>query len=327
MITKKENLGAKKLSTIAVLLFGGALISLGLDELLSLSVKPERLQATLYGATEEVHAPADPFLNISLVARAAYVEDITTGKVLFAQNENEKLPLASVTKLMTALVAREHMGESAVVTLSAEDIAQEGDSGLRVGERWRLGDLLDVMLLVSSNDAAHAVARFVEAQGQEEGNARVPASFVSMMNEKARALGLTSMEFFNASGLDVEQGGNGALMNTTAGGYGSAREVVLLMNELWRKYPETLEVTARKGVQTSSQDGIVHVLQNTNEATGHFLGLAASKTGFTTLAGGNLAMIIDRDIGSPVALVVLGSGYKERFEDMQVLVGAMREAL
>lgn len=307
----------KKFSALAILLFGGALLSVGVQEIFSFSGNTKNQQASAIGAiTEEIRAPKDPYLNIALEARAVYVYNLKTKEVFFAKNENEKHPLASVTKLMTALVAREHMGESVVLTTLSDDISAEGDSGLRTGERWRLGDILDVLLLVSSNDAAHAVARFVGGEGRDGDTESFRTQFIAMMNTKARTLGFSTMEFFNEAGLDVNPSLNG--------GYGSAREVALLMSELWNKYPETIEVTARKDARIYSQDNIAHILPNTNEIVGQIPGLVASKTGFTDISGGNLAVIFDRGVGEPIAIVVLGSTYKGRFDDMQKLVGLSR---
>ena len=322
MITKK-NPSFKKISALAAVLFGGAFLSLGLQGIISVAGPSQNLQASVRGAgtnAEEVHAPRDPFQNIALEAHAAYVLDLVSGKVLFSRNEEEKLPLASVTKLMTAFVAREHAREGSIATLTKDDLSAEGDSGLRVGEHWKLSNLLDVMLLVSSNDAAHAIASFVGAEGKSADDQ--PASrarFVQMMNEQAKTLGFSAMEFFNESGLDVDE--------TTNGGYGSAHEVALLMMNLWRKYPETLEITTHKDARIYSQDGGAHILPNTDEAIGHFPGLIGSKTGYTKLAGGNLAIVFDRGVGSPVVAVVLGSGYKERFADMQRLTDATLKVL
>lgn len=318
----KEEISAKRLSVLAVVLGGGALFALLLQALLSFAIPIQAQMQTQEqaGTPDELRAstPADPFENIVLEARAAFVFDLKKRSVLFARNENEKLPLASVTKLMTALVAREHMSESVVVTLAGDDISVEGDSGLRIGERWRIGDLLGVMLLVSSNDAAHAVAGFVGSEGQPNTDTEnVRAKFVSMMNEKALALGLAQTQFFNESGLDVNDAQNG--------GYGSAHDVAILFEELWKKYPETIEVTARKDARIVSQDSIAHILPNTNEIVGKISGLVASKTGYTDLAGGNLAIIFDRGISDPVIAVVLGSTYKGRFDDMEKLVEAARK--
>ncbi len=315
MITKKENQAFKKFSVLMSVLFVGALLTLGTQGLASSTIPQRNMSASVVHAlNEEIRAPQSPFQNIAIEARAVYVLDVATGNVLFAQNENEKLPLASVTKLMTALVARERMSENIVVTLNKDDLAKEGDTGLRPGERWLIGNLIDVMLLVSSNDAAHAIAAFVGLGGQDIGLPASRTNFIQMMNEKSKMLGFLTLEFFNESGLDVSE--------TKNGGYGSAREVSLLMTELWKKYPETLEVTARKDARIYSYDKLAYTLPNTNEATGQFPGLLGSKTGYTSLAGGNLAIIFDRGVGSPVVAVVLGSTRNERFEDMQKLVSA-----
>lgn len=332
----REEITAKKLRALAVVLGGSAFLAVTLQTFL-VSALPTQAQMQIQTKGENISrepSPSiestDPFENIALEARAAFVFDLKKRAVLFARNENEKLPLASVTKIMTALVAREHMGENVVATLTGDDISVEGDSGLRVGERWRLGDLLSVMLLVSSNDAAHAVADFVGSDGQPNAdmeNAR--AKFVSMMNEKALALGLTQTQFSNESGLDMDVSaqvaGSPTTVMATAGGYGSAHDVALIFAELWGKYPETIEITARKDARIVSQDDLAHILSNTNEIVGKISGLVASKTGYTALAGGNLAIIFDRGIGDPVVAVVLGSTYKGRFDDMEKLVSAARK--
>lgn len=324
MNTKKdrEKIITKRAHALLVVLGGGAGLAIAMQGLLSFAIPTQAETTTDVSAREEIRATKiiNPFENISIEARAVYVFDLKTGTVLYAKNENEKLPLASVTKLMTALVARERLPESAVVTLTKDDLSAEGDSGLRPGERWRLGDILNAMLLISSNDAAHAVAGFVGANGTPASTANTDvyrASFVQMMNEKAVALKLNQMEFFNESGLDVSI--------TQNGGYGSARNVAELLSILWNKYPETVEITSHKDAHIYSQDNIAHILPNTNEIVGHIPGLVASKTGFTNISGGNLAVIFDKGMGEPVVAVVLGSGYKERFADMQKLVEAARK--
>ena len=334
MITKKENHSVKKFSALMAVLFGGALLSLGFQGVLSSAIPFKNQGASLAEASPEQKKVAeDPFAKITLEARAVFVYDLTTGKTLFSKNENEKLPLASITKIMTTLVARDHTSSGMVVTLTKDDLSAEGDTGLRPGERWRMADLLDVMLIVSSNDAAHAVASFVGSNGQSisEGDEAVARTqFIKMMNEKAHQLGFNSMEFFNESGLDIsgvvnERGTKNA--RDTAGGYGSARDVSLLFSELWKKYPTAVEITTHKDARITSQNGIAHILPNTDEALGHFPGVIGSKTGYTTLAGGNLAIIFDVGIGHPVVAVVLGSTYNGRFEDMVKLVKATLKTL
>ena len=322
MNTKKEmeGLSPRRLRNLAVVLGIGAFLSIVLQGVLSFAIPTQAEMLAQQDTAEEIRSTQsiNPFDGILLEARAVYVFDLKTNKVLFARNENEKLPLASVTKIMTALLAREQVSESAVITLSKNDLAMEGDSGLRPSERWRTGDLLNVMLLVSSNDAAHAVSLFVGGKDFQGEPRDAQKHFVSMMNGKALSLGLSKMEFSNESGLDISE--------TQNGGYGSAHDVAFLFSELWRKYPETVEVTARRDSRIVSQDNLAHVLLNTNEIVGQIPGLIASKTGYTKLAGGNLAVIFDRGIGDPIVAVVLGSGYKGRFDDMKKLVVAANNA-
>lgn len=319
------DLSPKRLKAMGVIVAGLFLTALSLQAFSSgyspsvgMSViKGDRITAKVLGyETPELE---DLFAGIALTSRAAFVFDVTAGKALFALNAYEKLPLASITKVMTAMIAREHASKEAVITLTDDNLAIEGDSGLLAGERWRLGDLSGVMFAVSSNDAAHAISGFVGSDGQNAYGIPGHAHFIQMMNEKARELGLTSMEFFNESGLDVDE--------TRNGGYGSARDVAFLAIELYKKFPEVFAPTTRSATRFVSQDGVSHIFPNTNEAIGHFPGLLASKTGYTTLAGGNLVIIFDAGIGRPIAAVVLGSTYKGRFDDMQALVLAARAAL
>lgn len=329
MDTRKNTteLSAKKFKYLIIVLGGGAFFAVLFHGFLSFTLVSQADTVVTDLVHEEINIPApNPFADIALEARAAYVFDLSTKKVLFAKNENEKLPLASVTKLMTALVARDYTRNDVIITLVKEDLSVEGDSGLFLGERWRMGDILDVMLLVSSNDAAHAIAGFVgtkELPNMDTENAQM--KFINMMNEKARTLGFSTMEFFNESGLDIEN--KNTLTPTKAGGYGSAREVASLMATLWKSYPETTEITSQKNARITSRDNILHILSNTNEAIGHFPGMLVSKTGYTDLAGGNLVILFDVGIGHPIVAVVLGSTYKGRFEDMRSLTQATLKTL
>jgi D-alanyl-D-alanine carboxypeptidase (penicillin-binding protein 5/6) len=268
----------------------------------------------------------DPFKDITFGARAVYVYSLLEERVLFAKNEDKRLPLASITKLMTALTARDYMNESTVVVLSGDDLLTEGDSGLLVDERWRLGELLQMMLLVSSNDAATAASRLVGSGGQDSIEPSIARTrFIQMMNDEAEKLGLVSLEFSNESGLDIKETENDSVLVRRAGGFGSARDVAQLASVLWKKYPDVFEITAHKDARMMSQSEITHTLINTNEITGHIPGLMASKTGYTDLAGGNLVVIFDISIGHPVVAVVLGSTQKGRFEDMEKIAKTVIE--
>ncbi len=129
-------------------------------------------------------------------AEAYLVQNGVTGEVLAAHDERERLPMASITKLMTALVAVEssRLDEVVTVTRGAAGVG-ESTINLRAGERIPLRDLIRAALVQSANDAAHAIAAHV-------GNGSV-ARFVDLMNERARELLLTDTHFVNPDGLDA----------------------------------------------------------------------------------------------------------------------------
>jgi D-alanyl-D-alanine carboxypeptidase (penicillin-binding protein 5/6) len=162
-----------------------------------------------------------PFDDIHLVAKAAYVYDIRTGQTLYAKNENERLPLASITKVMTALVASDIAPEGTPITVTTDAILADGDSGLRVGERWALKDLLDFSLAASSNDGMRAVALTLGALNNPvSGDDSARDEFIRLMNNKAEAINLKNTYYFNETGLDESAHKGGA--------YGTARDMALL---------------------------------------------------------------------------------------------------
>lgn len=251
----------------------------------------------------------------ALEAKAAYVIDAITGEVLYSQNATTSLPLASVTKLMTALTAYEQVPPSTVATVRASDVAQEGDSGLLANEQWRLKDLLDFTLLVSSNDGASALASASMAFSTSSTDANVrKGEFVTLMNQKAQKLGLTDTYFTNESGLDIS--------STTAGAYGSAKDMTALFSYILETHPEIIEATRYEKVSFTSIDDFRHPAKNTNEAVNAIPGLIGSKTGLTDLAGGNLVLGMDVGFGRPVIIAVLGSSEKGRFADAEALASS-----
>ena len=132
--------------------------------------------------------------NLKLSAKSAYLYDYNTKRALYSKNENIRLPMASTTKIMTALVALENCELTREVKITKESVGIEGSSiYLKAGEVLLLEDLLYALMLRSANDAAVAIA--VEVGGSEEG-------FVEMMNEKAEELSLSNTHFENPHGLD-----------------------------------------------------------------------------------------------------------------------------
>lgn len=251
------------------------------------------------------------FQSISVTANdftgnSLYAYDTTTDEVLFAQNENEILPLASITKLMTAYVALKSLPQDTIVTISSSAISMTDDHGLLVDEKWLLEDIAKFTLLVSSNDGARAI--------REKFESTLPNSFVASMNAYAKVLGMNNTTFYNESGLD-----EGVL----AGSYGTASDVAILLEAFSNEYPQILATTAMKNVSLTSLSGVTHNIENTNESIYTYPGRLGSKTGLTNIAGGNLAFIFDRGVLSPTIVVVLGSTKEGRFEDMHVLINAI----
>jgi D-alanyl-D-alanine carboxypeptidase (penicillin-binding protein 5/6) len=256
-----------------------------------------------------------PFPTVKINAKAAYVYDARTKTVLYGKNEDARLPLASLTKLMSALVAYESAPAYGTVTIGQDALKAEGDSGLLAGEKWSLKDLLDFSLITSSNDGIRAVALALGAISKTHASSdEIMTDFVSRMNEKASELKLKDTYFFNETGLDESEVKNGA--------YGSAKDLAMLFDYILTYQPAILERTKERDPNILSLDKKIHPAGNTNLIVDEIPGLLGSKTGFTDIAGGNLVIGFDPEIGRPIVISVLGSTEKGRFEDMRALVAA-----
>ena len=193
-------------------------------------------------------------------AKAYLVQNSGTGEVLAADDERERLPMASITKLMTALVALEHASLDDVATISRRT-ASVGEStiNLRPGERETLRDLIRAALVQSANDAANAIAAFV-------GRGSV-GRFVELMNARARRLGLTDTHFANPDGLDAP------------GHVSSARDVTTLARVAMRK------PFIRETVRLVEAAAAGRRLHTWNDLLATFPNLIGVKTGHTAGAG------------------------------------------
>jgi D-alanyl-D-alanine carboxypeptidase (penicillin-binding protein 5/6) len=243
----------------------------------------------------------------TIQAKSYYVYDITENKAIFSKDEHEKLPLASITKLMSGLVFMDVLPSDTTVTINESDIALDADNGLSdsflPGEKWNLKDLLDFSLIMSSNGGIHAIASVFN-------NYEAPnnTDIIEMMNDKAASLGLKDTFFINETGLDVDKDMSGA--------YSSAYDVSMLLKNIIKNNPSLIESTSENTEDFVSESNIKHVASNTDAVMNEIPGLIASKTGYTDLAGGNLAVVFDAGIMHPVAVVVLGSTVDGRFSDV-----------
>lgn len=240
-----------------------------------------------------------------LEAKAAIIYDPVTGDVLFEKESQTQLPLASLTKLATARAVLSATNNNQIVVIAPEDLKPEGDSGLRAGDAWKLSDLIAFGLTTSSNDAMAAAAAALS-----------PGVAVKRMNAAADEHDLSQSYYLNPTGLDIS--------SSTAGAYGSAYDVAKLVQDVLREYPEVFEATTRdpKLLSSSGQGA-----ESTTKPIWDLPGLIAAKTGYTDLAGGNLAVAVDLGLGQPVIAVVLGSSLNGRFTDVRTLVDAARQSL
>lgn len=258
-----------------------------------------------------------PYDTMKLVADAAVVMDARTGEILFGKNEGKQLPLASLTKLMTALAATTREGGNATVVIASKALMEEGSSSLRAGERWKLADLIDQTLVASSNAGAAAIALAVGENIDHSATTTARGAFVSFMNTYAKELGMSQTYFLNPTGLD-----EGAALS---GAYGSAADMGKLVSFITLREPRLLRATQDIHVTSKTEDKEVHRATNTNTAVRMLPFLRGSKTGLTDLAGGNLAVAFDTGPDHPVVAVVLGSTEQGRFTDIEKLVQATLE--
>jgi len=267
-------------------------------------------------ATTQKQIPSDPFQNVSVQAKAVYIFDITNNKVIYEKDPETPHPLASLTKLAAILTAAKTVPLETTVTITPTDILSEGDTGLLPGEDWSLVNLIEFSLVTSSNDGITAIARTIgeilATTTINDDNAATQV-FVDKMNETVKGLGLSHTTFSDPTGLD--------LSTSTPGAYGSAKDVATLISYIVKSYPDLIEDTGKsKSVFHSSQS--THIATNTDTELPNIPSVLASKTGYTDLAGGNLAVIFDVGFMHPVVAVVLGSSYDARFSDMETLVQA-----
>ena len=257
---------------------------------------------------------SDPFSELSFHAESVYVYDTVTKQPLFAKNEEAQLPLASVTKVMTALVAS-RAPENTDVNVRAKDLA-DGSGGLAEGEKWNLKNLLNYTLIISSNSGASAIAGAAGAVFQNEYGWKGESDdvFIQEMNKTAKDLGMNQTFYLNPSGLDVNEQFSGA--------YGSAKDMTTLFGYILKNKPSLLSATVNNSLSFNSENGVSHLATNTNTIVRSVPGLMASKTGYTDLANGNLVIAFDVGPMHPVIIAVLGSTQDGRFTDVEKLVDA-----
>jgi D-alanyl-D-alanine carboxypeptidase (penicillin-binding protein 5/6) len=232
----------------------------------------------------ELQTPKPTLKPPKIRATGAILEDLDTGQVLFELKPNTRRPIASVTKIMTALVVLENLSVEDPVTVSGNAASQTGSIlGLQRGERISVRNLLYALLLQSSNDAAVSLAE--AAAGSVD-------RFLTSMNDRAHAIGLRHSRFYSPNGLDDR-------------GYSTPADLARLTRSA-ELLPLFAKIVRTRTHRITSLTGPPRTVQNRNVLLWLYKGAVGVKTGFTTPAGNCLVAVAERS-GRRLVAVVLGA--------------------
>lgn len=225
----------------------------------------------------------------NIYAKNYLLLDSDSNTFLVKQNENEKVPIASTTKIMTAVIALENYKLDDIVTISSTAAIQVGlDYTTTTNEQISVQNLMKVMLIISSNRAAYAMAEHMDS-GDETGVDK----FVSMMNERAKSLGMNSTEYHDPAGLDTT-------------GWSTASDLSII-TKYAMKLPLFAEIVRTPQTTVTSVSGrITHDLKNSNRLVSewNYPGIIGVKTGYMPEASHCLVAAAKRDGHTLIAIIL-----------------------
>lgn len=229
-------------------------------------------------------------------------------KILLKHNIDQVLPIASITKLMTSLIVLENLELDEIVSVSKEAL-EDGfgnKGGLIINEKITVENLLNALLIESSNDAAMVLAKHTEE--------KTGKNFVDLMNKKAQEIGLSKTYFTEPSGCHSED-------------VSTAKEIVELV-KYSLEYPLIWQIAKTTELEALSIDGeVVHHWKNTNELLGDMNNIIGGKTGYTAEAQGCMLLITEKKIDNQSKyLISLVLGAKERFSEIKKLINWINQA-
>ncbi len=237
-----------------------------------------------------------------LQAKIFMAKDLNQGTVILGQNINQRWPIASISKLMTTVIASENMSPTTTITITQEMIdATQGNAYFAAGQKYTVSDLIRAALVFSSNDAAYALA---DTYGR--------AAFVAKMNQKAQDLLMTQTSYFEPSGLSY--------LNQS-----TAQNLSLLMRYIYAHHPELLAITRMRSITLHDlASGKNKTFSNIDYFAGNaqFIG---GKTGYIDQSGENLITLFTLKGGNPIMLLVLSS--PDRFTETQQLLSCAEHIL
>lgn len=254
-----------------------------------------------------------------LTAEAVLITRFKGGEVLYQRNAERRLPIASLTKLVTAFIVAEAIEPLEAVAFSEAakraGMPDEKRSAVNIGERLKAEDVLKLLLASSDTDAAYAAAEHVAARASAvPPDASFPerlAAFVAAMNETATALELADTHFANPTGSDDS-------MN-----FSTARDLAALGRAIWRQHPELWAITRIRETFVFGRDRQRYGVVNTNPLLGEYPAIYGSKTGFDDEARGALLLLYNLAPNDPIAIVLLRS--HDRFGDGRAAIGWLEE--
>ncbi len=263
-------------------------------------------QAYIFPIAESTYLPV---LNTAierpvLSAKSAIVYDTRSSRSLYSKNPEERLPIASLTKLLSAVVVIENLNLDDIVVVPKEVLKVDGEKQtLYLDERIRVRDLLKMMLIESSNDAAYALEYHASILGIDIG---------VLMNRKAIELGMRSSIFHDPAGLNDD-----AL--STSGDLLKLVNYSLKFDDLWF-------ILGEKSAIVYSIDGrIEHKVDSTNQLLGTIPDVVGGKTGYTDGALGCMILVVDVP-GKNDKLISIVLGSTERFSDTEKLISWTKRA-
>ena len=227
--------------------------------------------------------------EVEIKAKAAAIFDLDGDKFLYQKNIKEKLPIASLTKIMTALVALDNLELEKMVTISKKAVMTEGENGhLEIGEKLNIRNLLYIMLMESSNDAAVSLA----------GSTNI--DFIALMNEMAKNLEMENTHFVDPTGINQ-------------GNYSTISDLIRLVEYSFSR-PLIWQIFSLAETDIYSQNGeLIHHLLNTNKLLKEIPEMVGGKTGWTEEANGcmlTMVKILEKP-GKYLITIILGSENRE----------------
>ena len=236
--------------------------------------------------------------ELILESRIALIFDRASGRILYEKNGNKQTPMASTTKIMTAIVVLENANLNDIVTIDSKAAGTGGSRlGLKKNDKITVNDLLYGLLLRSGNDAAVALAKYVGGSIDE---------FANMMNIKAKELGLSNSHFVVPHGLDNDEH------------YTTAYELAK-MADYALKIEKFKEIVSTK-VTTIYINGYARSINNTNQLLGSIAGVYGVKTGFTNGAGRCLVCSCKRGDLDIITVIIGANTTKQRTTDTLKLI-------